>query len=553
MFRVNICIYRKKDGITKRTSEMSEIAVQPLPASESNGLLGIPRRWLIHSVMSIALGLIALEITIVNVALPAIQGDLNASSTGLQWIVEAYVLVFAGVLLVMGSLGDRYGRRLFLQLGTVVFAGASVLAMIADSATTLIIARAVMGVGGAMIMPGTLSIIVDVFPRKDRVKAIAMWNAVGGMAVPLGLLLGGWLVENFWWGSVFAINIPVAVAIIAGTIFLVPESRDPNAKRPDIAGAVLSTAALSALVFAIIEGPAKGWASPLVAGGFALSVLAAVGFVITELRSDHPMLDVRLFRNRLFAWGAATVAIGFMALLGAIFILTQYVQIILGFGPFDAGLRFLPLPIGFIASAVITPPLVSRFGTRTISVLGLSILAIAVLMLMGVSTSTEYLYLGTAFLLFGLGVAMAMAPATEAVMRSVPGANAGVGSAVNDTARQVGGALGVGIAGSVVNSIYRSDLAGFATELPAEVSAAVTGSLVGAAQAASAVDGELGGQIFTQASSAFMSGLEVSLAVIGGTVIAGIAAVWIGFPGRRREFEELSAVPVIAPEPLAAD
>lgn len=511
------------------------------------------RRWLTHAVMSIALGLIALEVTIVNVALPAIQGDLGASSTTLQWIVEAYVLVFAGVLLVMGSLGDRYGRRLFLQLGTGVFTAASVLAMVADSSTTLIVARAVMGIGGAMIMPGTLSIIVDVFPKGERVKAIAIWNAIGGMAIPLGLLLGGWLVENYWWGSVFAINIPVAALIIGGTLFLVPESRDPESKRPDIVGAVLSTTALSALVFAIIEGPAKGWGSAFVTGGFALFAVTALAFVVVELKSDHPMLDVRLFKNRLFAWGAATVVLGFMALLGAIFVMTQYVQIVLGFGPLDAGVRFLPFPAGFIVSAVLAPPLVSRLGTRTVSVLGLVVIAIAAFMMMSVDQSTGYGHLGSAFFLFGLGVAMAMAPATEAVMRSVPGANAGVGSAVNDTARQVGGALGVGIAGSVVNSAYRSDLEPFVNQLPDELSDAVTGSLVSAAQAAAATGGELGAQIIAQASTAFVGGLELSMIAIAGAVLAGVVGVWFGLPGKKSEAEVVALAQADQPEMLTAD
>ena len=498
-------------------------------------------RWLTHGVMSAALGLIALEITIVNVALPAIQTDLGASASGLQWIVDSYILVFAGLLLAMGALGDRYGRRLILQIGLGVFAVASLLSAIADSSSMLIAARALMGVGGAMIMPGTLSIIVDVFPIKDRVKAIAVWNGVGGLAIPVGLLLGGWLVQNFSWGSVFLINVPAIAAIFLGSVLLVPESKNPASHRIDFMGAVLSTVALASLVFAIIEGPSEGWASVLVVGGFVLAAASLAAFVWFELRIEHPLLDIRLFRKPMFAWGTVTVAVGFMALLGVIFVLTQYLQIVRGFEPLETGVRFLPIPFGFIMAAVLTPALVSRFGSRSVAVFGLASLAVAAGWLATLDGGSSYAVFGSGGFLLGLGIGMALAPATEMVMRSVPGANAGVGSAMNDTARQVGAALGIGVVGSVLSSVYRSSISDAVAILPEAQRDLASNSIGTAMQVANEIGGEVGRQTLIAAQDSFLDGMTITLTVLAALVGVGAVIVWTRLPGHEREQEMVEA------------
>ena len=281
------------------------------------------QRWWTPAILSVSLILIAVDTTILNVAIPTLQRELGGSASALQWIVASYILVFAGLLLTMGSLGDRFGRKRLLQSGLIVFMISSLSAAYAQSSGQLIAARAVMGIGGAMIMPATLSIIVDVFPRNERARAIGIWSAVAGLGVPLGMVVGGWLLEQFWWGSVFLINIPIGLIVLGAGAALVPNSKDPAPRKIDLAGAILSTGALSVLIYAVIEAPERGWLDPVVVSGFVGALVLGIAFVLYELRTDHPMLDVRFFKNLRLSSGAIAIGVSFLALLGMVFLFTQ--------------------------------------------------------------------------------------------------------------------------------------------------------------------------------------------------------------------------------------
>src|SRR6266487_3435780 len=320
------------------------------------------RRWWTLAILSVSLLIIIIDDTIINVAVPTLQRELGASVSALQWIVDAYIIVFAGLLLTMGALGDRFGRKRLLQIGLLVFAGSSVLGAYAGSASQLIVARALMGVGGALIMPSTLSVITDVFPRGERIKAIGIWTGIASLGIPLGPIVGGWLLEHFWWGSAFLLNVPIAIAALAGGWILVPESRNPAPPRADLPGLALSVVALASQIYGIVEGPASGWTSGAVIGSLGLAVVAGATFVRHEARVREPMLDLRLFRNPRLGWGTVAMTLTGLAIGGLAFLLTQYLQFVQGYTPLQAGLRFLPIAIGFGIASPITQRLVPRVG-----------------------------------------------------------------------------------------------------------------------------------------------------------------------------------------------
>jgi EmrB/QacA subfamily drug resistance transporter len=490
------------------------------------------RRWWTLAILSVSLLIIIIDDTIINVAVPTLQREPGASASALQWIVDAYVIVFAGLLLTMGALGDRFGRKRFLQVGLLVFAGASVLGAYAGSAAQLILARALMGVGGAMIMPSTLSVITDVFPRGERVKAIGIWTGVASLGIPLGPIVGGWLLENFWWGSAFLLNVPIAIAALAGGWALVPESRHPAPPRPDLAGLALSVVALASLVYGIIEAPSSGWTSGAVIGSLGLAVLAGAAFILREARASEPMLDLGLFRNPRLGWGTVAMTLAGLAIGGLAFMLTQYLQFVQGYTPLQAGLRFLPIAVGFGIASPITQRLVPRVGTaKTVAAaLGGAALLFASLSLVGPETS--YWLVGPALLLIGLGVGAAFVPSTDAVMAAVPAENAGLGSAINDSGRQVGTALGIGILGALANAGYRSGIGGAVSSLSPDLAAAAKRSLGAALEIAAGMGGPAGQSLRQAADAAFMDGF--GLAMLAGAVLlaSGAAAVLRWLPSR---------------------
>jgi EmrB/QacA subfamily drug resistance transporter len=498
-------------------------------------------RWWTLMVLSISLVIIIVDDTIVNVALPTLQRDLDASASALQWIVDSYILVFAGLLLTLGTLGDRFGRKRFLQIGLFVFGVASLYGALAGSTAELIAARTAMGIGGALIMPSTLSIIIDVFPRNERIKAIGIWAGIAHLGIPLGPVLGGWLLERYWWGSVFLINVPIVAAVLIAGRWLIPESRHPSAPRPDILGMVLSTASLGALVYAIIEAPAHGWTSAMVIAGFAAAVITATLFVMHERRVPEPMLDLRLFKNPRLKWGTIAIALAIFALAGLTFDLTQYLQIVKGYTPLEAGLRILPLVMGVAIAGHLGQHLVRSVGTGRTAAAGLAAVAVLLAAAAQVEPGTSYWLLGGGLFFLGIATGSVFVPATDAVMAAVPEANAGLGSALNDTSRQVGAAVGIGVLGSITNAVYSARIDDSLTELAPNMAAVAERSVGAALELAGAVGGQQGAALYRAATTAFTDGFAVAMLAAAGLLAAGAILVWRRLPdGDAAPFESAS-------------
>src|SRR3954466_7674559 len=416
------------------------------------------RRWKTLGVLSLSLLIIGLDNTVLNVALPTLQTHFSASASTLQWIVDAYLLAFAGVLLTMGTLGDRFGRKRALQGGLIIFGSASVLAALAQNSEQLIALRAVMGIGGAMIMPATLSVIMDVFPREERAKAIGIWSAIAGVGIGLGPFVGGLLLEWFSWASVFWLNVPIVIAALVAGYFLVPESRDPKPGAFDLRGAALSIATLVTLVYGIIEATPRGWTDPLVLGCFAVSAVLATAFIAWERRVASPMLPLAFFRNPNFTVASAGVGLVFFAMMGSVFAFTQYLQFAHGYSALEAGAAMLPLALGLVIGSGVSNRLTQRVG-RTYVIAG-GLIGVAVVLSTSLAWTPDMAPALLGLVTFGLALSMgsAMAPATESVMSAVPEARAGVGSAMSDVTRQVGGALGVAVIGSIIATAYSRDM-----------------------------------------------------------------------------------------------
>src|SRR5215207_1446503 len=499
------------------------------------------RRWKTLGVLSLSLVIIGLDTTLLNVALPTLQDELDASASKLQWMVDAYLLVLAGLLLVFGTLGDRYGRKLALQAGVSIFGLASLGALVADSADALIAVRALMGIGAALIMPATLSIIANVFSGPERGKAIGIWAALAAVGIGLGPLAGGLLLERFDWSAVFILNVPfAAVALLLG-IRYVPESRDPRPGSFDPLGAVLSTAGFTALVFGIIEAPEQGWLSASVLGTLGAALAALGAFVWWERRCAEPMLDLGFFRSAGFSVGTAAVSIAFFALLGGIFALTQYLQFAHGYSAIEAGAIMTPLALGLVMGAGSSSKAVDRIGTAPVVATGLTGVG---LLLAGTALWNPTMGVGVLlgwFFLLALSMGWVMAPATEAVVGAVPAARSGVASAMNTVARMVAGALGVAVIGSLVNSIYRTDLEPHVTGLPAPAREAAGESIGAAGAVAAHLPGDAGSALMAGAADAFTGAMGIGMVVAGAMSLAAAVLVARVLPGKP------------APEPVAAE
>jgi EmrB/QacA subfamily drug resistance transporter len=490
---------------------------------------GNDRRWWILGVLCLSLLVVGLDNTILNVALPTLVRDLHASTSGLQWMVDAYVLVFAGLLLTTGSLSDRYGRRDALAAGLVVFGIGSTLSAFAGSTNVLIATRALMGVGGALIMPSTLSILTNIFPANERSRAIGIWAGVSGLGIAIGPIVGGWLLEHFWWGSVFLVNVPVViVALVAGRL-IVPNSKDPDPGALDPVGAVLSIAGLVSLVYGIIEAPSHGWTSGQTLATFAIAAVMLVAFAVWELRSDHPMLDVTFFENPRFTAANLSIVLVFFALFGSLFFLTQYLQFVLGYTPLQAGLRVAPIALVLMVSAPLAGRFVSRVGNKVLVASGMTAVAIGLGFLGTITVSSGYPRVLIALVILGLGMGTAMVPATESIMGSLPLAKAGLGSAMNDTTRQIGGALGVAILGSVFASSYATHISAALSGLPAESAADASRSVGAALEVGAQLGGATGAAIIAAAKESFIAAMDRGL-FVGATIAligAMVALIWL--------------------------
>jgi MFS transporter, DHA2 family, integral membrane protein len=501
----------------------------PAPASAADD-----RRWWILGVLVLSLVVVMTANTSLNVAIPSIVRETGASATQLQWIVDAYALVFAGLLLTAGALGDRFGRKGALLTGLAIFGTMSLVATMADDPTALIAIRAVQGVGAALLMPGTLSILAAVFPPHERAKAIAIWAAFAGSGAAIGIVGSGWLLEHFWWGSVFFVNVPIVAVAIVLVAWLVPTSRDPRQLPLDGVGSLLSIVALGALLFGIIEGPERGWTDLLTVTGFVVAAVGFIAFLRWERRAAFPMLDLGFFKSRPFTVGTTTISLTFFAMFGLFFLLTQFLQAVRGYTPLEAGVRILPMMAAMIPAASLSPRWVARFGGRAVLSTGLALMTAGLLVVSAMGVTTSYWVLAGGLVLIGAGMGNVGAPATGAIMTSLPVAKAGVGSAVNDTSREVGGALGIAVLGSIVSSLYRSGLDPTAG-VPAGSLATAERSVGAAVQEAARLGGPAGAALADAARAAYTDAMGTAAMVAAAVTLLAIALVRRSLPGRDGE------------------
>jgi EmrB/QacA subfamily drug resistance transporter len=504
------------------------------------------RRWWILAVLCLSVLLVVVDNTIVNVALPTISRDLHASTSALQWVVDGYTVSFAGLLLLGGNLGDRLGRRRFLQLGLLLFGVFSVGAALSRSTGELITARALMGLGAALVYPATLAILNNVFTvARERAIAIGVWSAISGLAVAIGPVAGGALLRDFSWSSVFYVSVPVVVLAVVAGRFLLPESRDPDAGRFDPLGAVLSAAGIALLTWSIIEAPQHGWGSAATVGGISGSLVILAGFAWWQARRPDPMLDVRLFRNPRFSAASAAIALAFFGLFGFIFMITQYFQVVRGYDPLGAGIATLPFAFVTAGFSPVAMLLMRRVGTKLVVAAGMIMMCAG--FLVAATTAVDSPYWGKviiAMALMAAGLGLTTGPATEAIMGALPRGKAGAGSAVNDTTREVGGTLGVAIVGSVLNSAYGSHVLSSLTALGAT---AATGHLAGQSvvagmTVASHFPAPLRDAAQAAVRSAFMTGVHRGSLVAAGTALVAALVALVLVPARAAVSEDLVLV-----------
>jgi len=490
-----------------------------------------PRRWWILPVLCLSLFMVVMGNTVLNIALPEISESLRATGAELQWMVDAYALVFAGLLFTAGSLGDRFGRKGALTLGLVVFGAGSLGATFAEGATGVIAGRAVMGVGAAFVMPSTLSILTHVFPPQERARAIGIWAGVAGAAGAVGPLASGWLLRHFYWGSVFWLNVPVVVVALVAGRFLVPRSRHPDRVPLDPLGALLSIGAIGSLVYGVIEAPSYGWTDPSILGAFGAAAVLLAAFIGWELRATDPMLDVRYFRRRGVTSGSLAISAVFFGMFGMFFLLTQYLQLVRGHSALGAAVRTLPFALTIMVAAPSSAHLAARFGTRAVVGTGLTMAGTGLVLVGRSGLDTSYAQLAVSLVVLAAGMGLTMAPSTATIMASLPHEKAGVGSALNDTTRELGGALGIAVLGSLAASTYTSSLRDAAGGVPAQVSEHLGNSLADALRTAGSLGAD-GVRVADAARQAFVDGMSRALTVGGLVAYAGAVAVVVLLPRR---------------------
>jgi EmrB/QacA subfamily drug resistance transporter len=507
-----------------------------------------PQRWKALTVLVIGLLVVILDNTILNVALKTIQEDLGATQNELVWAINAYSLAFAALLVTWGVLGDRFGRKRILLIGLVLFGTASALSAFATSPGELIAFRALMGIGGASVMPISLSIITVIFPPQERGKAIGVWAAAVGGAVALGPVLGGLLLEHpnwfQWltgndWGSVFFINVPIVIIGIIGIIMLVPETKNPRPGKLDPLGLVLSVVGLFAITYGIQNASSDGWASPNTWGYIVAGVVILLGFGYYELKSTHPSIDLSLFRIRSFSVPLTGVTLAFAAMQGTLLFLTFYYQIVRGWSPLQAGLLVLPFAVGQLLGAPRSSKMVNRFGARTVITTGL-IFALAGMLCFGfVTQETPVWFLVILGVVFGFGLGNTIAPSTTRMTLATPPERSGAGSAVQNTVRQIGAVFGVAILSSVVSTVYRNNMTPLISDkgLPPDAFAAATDSIGGTTEVASAlaktgVPQSSIDQLLQAANQSFLPALHTAAFVSAGLLVIAIAVILLRLPAK---------------------
>jgi len=494
---------------------------------------GHPKRWTILVILNLSLILIVASVSSLNLAIPSIQRALDASASQLVWINASYALVFAGLLLPAGAIGDRYGRKPALIAGLTVFLASAVAATFAGDPRQLVVLRGLMGVGAALTMPATLSIITVVFPPEERAKAIAIWSGFAGAGGALGILASGVLLDVFWWGSVFFINVPIALLALALVVAVVPNSLDPEKRPLDPIGSALSIGGLVTLVYGLIQGPEFGWTDPVVIGAFVASVVFLGTWVRVELAQQDPMLDPRLFRIGRFGMGSFTITVSFLVMFGMFFVLTQYLQFTLGYTPLQAAVRTIPFAPAMILIAPRGPALAAKIGAGKTMALGMLTSAVGIASFGLMTADTSYPPIGVAIVIAASGMALVFPTATESIVSSLPQNKAGVASAMNDTTREVGGAIGIALLGTLLSSGYRSGLGSATDGLPASAAAAAEDNVGAALTIAADVPG--GEALAAAARDAFVDGMQLAMWTGAGLMAIGAVLVFRFFPRQARE------------------
>lgn len=495
------------------------------------------RRWWALSALGFCLLVIGLDMTVLNLALPILARDMKATASQLQWMVDAYTLVYASLVLLGGSLGDRFGRRRMLLIGLVIFGAGSLWSAFSGSANILILARGFMAIGGALIMPGTLSLVANIFIGKERTTAIGVIQAISGLGIVVGPLVGGFLLDHFAWGVIFLINVPVVLLAVPICLWLVPESKDPHAPRTDIQGALLSITGLFALLYGIIEAPTYGLSDPKILISLAAALVLLTTFIIWELRSKHPMLDLNMFRNASISAAILALALASFGMTGGLFFLTQYLQLVLGYKPMIAGMSFIPLVIGLLVASVgVSPHLDRLIGSRLTVTAGLLVVAGSIALFATFTVTTSYAVVAGFLCILGVGLGITMVPATNAIMSSLPLNRAGVGSAATDTAQEVGNALGVAVLGSILAAAYHTamDASPIIQALPTSLRALARDSIGSAAALADQLGGQAGQTVLHVAQSAFVTSIGPTVLIGAAISCCGALVAFIFLPRRAK-------------------
>jgi EmrB/QacA subfamily drug resistance transporter len=499
----------------------------------------LKNRWFVLGVMCISLFIISIDTTVLNLALPSIANGFKATTGQLQWVVDAYSLIFASLLITTGALGDRYGRRLLLIIGLALFGIGSLGAALSVSTEMLIAFRAVLGMAGALIMPSTLSILIDVFrDGKERAKAIAIWSSIFSIGAGIGPLIGGFLIGSFHWSSVFYLNLPVVAIGIAGCILFVPESRDARTPKPDFPGVVLSIVGVVSLVYATILIGEKGWGSPMVWASFGVAAVFLTAFGWWEKRSPNPMLPFEFFKNRNFSGANIALTLSAFAMMGSMYLYSQFFQSIQGYFPLMAAICMLPMTPFVLIFTLLSVRINRKMGTKFTMGLGLLCSALGAFLFSQLAgIHMNYWWMVLILFLNGAGAGLTMSPATSSIMNSLPPNRAGIGSAMNDTTRQLGGALGVAVLGALLNSTYRAQVRSLVNQsgITDKLMAMISGSVQSAHVAAQGLPAKLGDLVVTASSQAFVNGMR--LAFLGASIAMLLAVVmaWVLLPSKKNQ------------------